>query len=86
MLADIMPFCKIVVNRFNDATLSNMIQLVDAATGHALSVKNIHETVQNILQIESRLRTAEGASEGLLNKSLKMEEYENEPTINRTTA
>jgi len=56
VLADIIPFCTIVVNRLNRMTVSNMIDLINAATGYALSVEGLRDTVSNILRMESRLQ------------------------------
>jgi aldehyde:ferredoxin oxidoreductase len=56
VLADIIPFCTIVVNRLNLMTVTNMIDLIHAATGYALSKEDLQETVRKILQMESVLQ------------------------------
>jgi aldehyde:ferredoxin oxidoreductase len=94
VLADVMPFCKIVVNRLNRVTLSNMIGLIDAAAGEAFSIENLRDAVQNIRRTESLLRNEEFSSvdqssfpradEGQMNETLRMEEHSNESTVHRT--
>jgi aldehyde:ferredoxin oxidoreductase len=91
VLADIIPFCKIVVNRLNRVTVSNMIDLIDAATGHALSMEDLRETVWNILRMESHLQNKEfplgdqssfpRVGEGQINEIHKKEERSNESTV-----
>lgn len=83
-MADLMPFCKIVVNRFNHATLSNMINLIEAATGYTLSVEDLRESVQNILRLEHRLSFPQ-AGEGQIKEIHQKEEYSNESTDHWTT-
>ncbi len=85
VLADIFPFCTIVVNRLSRTTLSNMIDLIDAATGHALSIDDLQESVLNILRMESCLQNKD-LGEGQINEILRMEEYSNESTVHRTTS
>lgn len=63
VLADIFPFCKIVVSRLNRATVSNMIDLIDAATGHALSIEDLRDAIRNILRMESLLQKREFSPE-----------------------
>jgi aldehyde:ferredoxin oxidoreductase len=79
VLADVMPFCKIVVSRFNDATVSNMINLIDAATGYALSVEDLRESVRNILRLEHRLSLPQ-AGKSQTEEIHQKEEYSNEST------
>ena len=96
ILADIIPFCTIVVNRLNRMTVSNMIDLINAATGYALSMEDLRDTVSNILRMESRLQNKEfplgdqssfpRAGEGQINEILKREEHSNESTVHRTTS
>jgi len=96
VLADIIPFCKIVVNRLNRMTISNMIELIGAATGHALSMEDLQETVWSILRMESHLQNKEfplgdqpsfpRVGEGQINEILKKEERSNESTVHRTTS
>jgi aldehyde:ferredoxin oxidoreductase len=59
VLADIIPFCTVVVNRLNLMTVTNIIDLIHAATGIALSREDLQETVRNILEIESVLQEKE---------------------------
>ncbi|MFB3886766.1 MAG: aldehyde ferredoxin oxidoreductase N-terminal domain-containing protein [Thermodesulfobacteriota bacterium] len=56
VLADIVSFCMIVVNRLNLMTVSNIIDLIHGATGYALTIKDLQETVSDIRQAESRLQ------------------------------
>jgi len=95
VLADIVSFCMIVVNRLNLMTVSNMIDLIYAATGYALSIENLRDTVWNILQMESRLQNkglslSEPSSppmgEGQINEILRREERNNEQTAHRTAS
>ena len=75
VLADIIPFCTIAVNRFNPMTISNTIELISAATGYTLSIEDLRATVQNILRMESELQNIERIDE-----ILKREEQRNEST------
>jgi aldehyde:ferredoxin oxidoreductase len=96
VLADIFPFCTIVVNRLNRTTLSNMVDLIDAATGHPLSIEDLQDTVLNILRMESSLQNKEFSlgdqssfsrkGKGQINEILRMVEYSNESTVHRTTS
>ena len=96
VLADIVSFCMIVVNRLNLMTVSNMIDLIYAATGYALSIENLRDTVWNILQMESRLQNKElplgdrlslpHMGERQINDILKKEERNNESTPHRTAS
>jgi aldehyde:ferredoxin oxidoreductase len=56
ILADIVSFCMIVVNRLNLMTVSNIIDLINGATGYALTIDDLQDTVSNIRQMESRLQ------------------------------
>ena len=56
ILADIVSFCMIVVNRLNLMTVSNIIDLIHGATGYALTIQNLQDTISNIRQTESRLQ------------------------------
>lgn len=96
VLADIISFCTIVVNRLNLMTVSNIIDLIDAATGYAPSKEDLRNTVWNILQMESRLQN-NGLSlndksslphlgEGQISEILRREERSNESVIHRTSS
>jgi aldehyde:ferredoxin oxidoreductase len=96
VLADIIPFCTIAVNRLNRTTASNMIDLIGAATGYDLSMEDLRDTVWNILRMESRLQNKEFplgdqssfplAGEGQIYEILKKEEHSNESTVHRATS
>jgi aldehyde:ferredoxin oxidoreductase len=86
VLADIIPFCTIVVNRLNRTTASNMIDLIGAATGYDLSMENLRDTVWNILRMESRLQNNKELGESQTNEILKREEHSNESTVHGTTS
>ena len=96
VLADIISFCLIVVNRLNLMTVSNMIDLVHSVTGYALSKEGLRDTISNILRMESRLQNkepdlTEGSSlprlgEGQINEILKREERNNESIAHRTSS
>ncbi len=96
VLADIISFCLIVVNRLNLMTVSNMIDLIHSVTGYALSQEKLRDTIQNILRMESRLQNrkldlTDGSSlpllgEGQINKILKREERNNESIAHRTAS
>ena len=60
VLADIIPFCTIVVNRLNLMTVTNIIDLIHAATGYALSKEDLQDIVRNILRMESLLHNKGG--------------------------
>ena len=59
VLADIVSFCTIVVNRLNLMTVTNMIDLIEAATGYALSKENLRDIVREIVRKESGLQNKE---------------------------
>jgi aldehyde:ferredoxin oxidoreductase len=96
VLADIISFCLIVVNRLNLMTVSNMIDLIHAATGHVLSKEDLRDTIWNILQMESRLQnkgfylTEESPlphlGEGQISEILRREERNNESIAHRTAS
>ena len=56
ILADIVSFCMIVVNRVNLMTVSNIIDLIHGATGYVLTIQDLQDTISNIRQTESRLQ------------------------------
>ena len=56
ILADIVSFCMIVVNRLNLMTVSNIIDLINGATGYALTVQDLLDTISNIRHMESCLQ------------------------------
>jgi aldehyde:ferredoxin oxidoreductase len=96
VLADIISFCLIVVNRLNLMTVSNMIDLIHAATGYALSKEELRDTISNILRMESRLQNKELdltdesslplLGEGQINEILKREERNNESIAHRASS
>lgn len=55
VLADIISFCLIVVKHLNLKTLSNMTDLISAATGLSLSKEELKDRVNRILRLESHL-------------------------------
>ena len=96
VLADIIPFCKIAVNRLNLMTVTNMIDLIYAATGYVFSKEDLQDTVRNILQMESALQNKERdwsdkssfshRGEGQISEILRREERSNESIVHRTTS
>lgn len=96
ILADILPFCMIVVNRLNLMTASNMIDLIYAATGYALAKEDLRDIVWNIRKIESRLQnkgiywndesSLPHLGEGQISEILRKEKQINESIIHRTTS
>ncbi len=96
VLADIISFCMIVVNRLNLVTVSNIIELIHAATGHTLSAEDLRDTVRNILQTEARLQNkrvhlghkpaAPLTAEDRIKEIVKKEERNNESIVHRTTS
>jgi aldehyde:ferredoxin oxidoreductase len=96
VLADILPFCTIVVNRLNLMTLTNMIDLIQAATGYAFSKEDLQETVRNILQMESVLQRKERdgsektsfphMGKDQISNMLRREDYNHESIVYRTTS
>jgi aldehyde:ferredoxin oxidoreductase len=59
VLGDIISFCPLVVSRLNSMTISNIIDLIYAATAYSLSDGEPREVVRNILQMESVLHNKE---------------------------
>jgi aldehyde:ferredoxin oxidoreductase len=96
VLADILSFCLIVVPHLNQKTVSNMIDLIYAATGHSLSKEDLRDTVWNILRVESRLQNMgldandhsplPHPGESQTSEILRREEHNNESTAERTTS
>jgi aldehyde:ferredoxin oxidoreductase len=96
VLADIFPFCTIVVNRLNMMTVTNMIDLINAATGVALSKEDLQDIVKNILRKESILQNTGGYSndksslpqmgEGQISEISRREEHTHESIVYRTTS
>jgi aldehyde:ferredoxin oxidoreductase len=96
VLADIISFCTIVVNRLNLRTASNIIDLIDAATRSVLSMEDLRDTVSKILQMESRLQNKElslGApstfvnlGKGQIDEILRREKCSNESTVHWTAS
>jgi aldehyde:ferredoxin oxidoreductase len=96
ILADIVSFCMIVVNRLNLMTVSNIIDLIHRATGYALTIEDLQETVSNIRQMESRLQnkklhwndqsTLLHLGKGQISQILKKEERRNVSINNRTAS
>jgi aldehyde:ferredoxin oxidoreductase len=86
----------IVVNRLNLMTVSNMINLIHAVTGYALSKEDLRDTIWNILQMGSRLQnkglylTDESSlpplGEGQISEILRREERNNESIAHRTSS
>ncbi len=82
VLADIFPFCTIAVNRLNQVTISNMIELINAATGIAVSIEDLRNAVRNIRQMESGLQNRGfPLDDPGIDEILKREEHRNESTI-----
>lgn len=96
ILSDILPFCMIVVNRLNLMTASNMIDLLYAATGYALSKEDLRSIVWNIRNMESRLRnngtylkdksSLPHPGGGQISEILRKEKRANESIIHPTTS
>jgi aldehyde:ferredoxin oxidoreductase len=96
VLADIIPFCTIVVNRLNLMTVTNIIDLIHAATGYALSKEDLQETVRSILRMESVLQykgsdwkdksSFPHTGEGQISDILNREEHRHESIAYRTTS
>jgi hypothetical protein len=86
----------IVVNRLNLMTVSNIIDLIHGATGDALTIQDLHETVSNIRQMESRLQnkklhwndqsTLLQLGKGQISQILKKEERRNVSITDRTAS
>jgi aldehyde:ferredoxin oxidoreductase len=96
VLADIVSFCLIVVNRLNLMTASNMIDLIHAATGYALSKEDLRGIIWNILRMESRLRNGRlylndesdlpHFGEGQISELLRKEEHPDATVLHRTAS
>jgi aldehyde:ferredoxin oxidoreductase len=96
ILADIVSFCMIVVNRLNLMTVSNIIDLINGATGYALTIEDLQETISNIRQMESRLQnkklhwndqsTLLPLGKGQISQILRKEERRNVSVSNRTAS
>jgi aldehyde:ferredoxin oxidoreductase len=96
ILADIVSFCMIVVNRLNLMTVSNIIDLINGATGYALTIEDLQETISNIRQMESRLQnkklhwndqsTLLHLGKGQISQILRKEERRNVSISNRTAS
>jgi len=96
VLADIIPFCKTVVTRLNLMTVKNIVDLVHAATGYALSKENLQDIVRKILRMESILQNTGGywsdqsplpqMCEGQISEISKREEHTHESIVYRTTS
>jgi aldehyde:ferredoxin oxidoreductase len=77
-------------------TVTNMIDLIHAATGYALSKTDLKEIVRNILRMESILQNKAGYQsdksplpqlrEGQISEISKMEEQTHESIVYRTTS
>jgi len=96
ILADIVSFCMIVVNRLNLMTVSNIIDLINGATGYALTIEDLQDTISNIRQMESRLQnkklhwndqsTLLPLGKGQISQILRKEERRNVSVSNRTAS
>jgi aldehyde:ferredoxin oxidoreductase len=96
VLADIIPFCTTVVNRLNLMTVTNMIDLIHAATGYALSKEDLRDIIMNILRMESILQNKERdwsdqssfphIGEGRISHMTRREEHNHESVVHRTTS
>ena len=96
ILADVVSFCMIVVNRLNLMTVSNIIDLINGATGYALTIKDLQETISNIRQMESRLQnkklhwndqsTLLHLGKGQISQIVRKEERRNVSVSNRTAS
>jgi aldehyde:ferredoxin oxidoreductase len=95
-LADIVSFCPIVVEQLTQRTVSNMIDLIYAATGYFLSKEDLRDMVRNILRVESRLQNMglnandhsplPHSGEGQTIEIPRREERDNESTAERSTS
>ncbi len=96
ILADIVSFCMIVVNRLNLMTVSNIIDLINGATGYALTIEDLQGTISRIRQIESRLQnrklhwndqsTLLQLGKGQISQILRKEERRHVSIPNRTAS
>jgi hypothetical protein len=95
-LADIISFCPIVVKHLTQRTVSNMIDLIYAATGYFLSREDLRDMVRGIVKMESHLQNMgldanEHSSlpppgKSQISEILRREECNNESTDQRTTS
>jgi aldehyde:ferredoxin oxidoreductase len=95
-LADIISFCPIVVKQLTQRTVSNMIDLIYAATGYFLSKEDLRDMVRNIVRMESRLQNMgldandhaplPHPGESQTSKILRKEEHNHESTAQRSTS
>jgi aldehyde:ferredoxin oxidoreductase len=96
ILADIVSFCMIVVSRLNLMTVSNIIDLINGATGHALTIEDLQNTISDIRQLESRLQnkklhwndqsTLLHSGKGQISQILKKEERDHVSISNPTAS
>ena len=96
ILADVVSFCMIVVNRLNLMTVSNIIDLINGATGYALTIDDLQDTISNIRQMESRLQnkklhwndqsTLLHLEKGQISQILRKEDRRNVSISNRTAS
>jgi aldehyde:ferredoxin oxidoreductase len=96
ILADIVSFCMIVVNRLNLMTVSNITDLINGATGYPLTIEDLQDTISNIRQMESRLQnkklhwndqsTLLPLGKGQISQILRKEERRNVSVSNRTAS
>jgi hypothetical protein len=96
ILADIVSFCVIVVNRLNLMTVSNIIDLMNGATGYALTIQDLQGTISNIRQTESRLQNKKlhwndqsillHLEKGQISQILRKEERRNVSISDRTAS
>ena len=96
VLADIVSFCMIVVNRLNLVTVSNMIELIHGATGYALTIDDLQGIISKVRQMEYRLQNKEvhwsdqatslHLGEGQISQILTKEERRHVSVSNRTAS
>ena len=96
VLADIVSFCMIVVNRLNLMTVTNMIDLIHGATGYALTIEDLQDIISNVRQMEFRLQnkklhrsdqaTPLHLGEGQISQILTKEERHHVSVSNRTAS
>jgi hypothetical protein len=85
-----------VVNRLNLMTVSNIIDLIHGATGYALTIRDLQETISDIRQTESRLQnkklhwsdqsTLLHLGKGRISQILRKEEHHDVSISNRTAS
>ncbi len=96
ILADVVSFCMVVVNRLNLMTVSNIIDLLNGATGFALTIEDLQGTISRIRQMESRLQnkkihwndqsTLLPLGKGQISQILRKEERRNVSNSDRTAS